>query len=260
MAHVALVIPVLNGAHFLRGLLHSLDAAWDTRITRIHVMDNASDDDTADVASDWFHRHQERLHFRYSLLRFKENRGFGPAVNVGLAEALADPQITHVCVFNVDQLVREWWLDWLLRALREYPALGMASSALIENWTPEEYQRALFPANDLENEVVIAHRCKGCPWLYRRETLESVGFFDEQFVFSQCEDSDHLVRLARAGWEFSMVRNSPCYHYVGSRGQAEAKRRAGFDFAVVNRARFIQKWGTWDMDTLMPSPVYPITG
>lgn len=264
MASVGLVVPVLNGVDFLQGLLGSLEQVWDLRIDYIHVIDNASADGSGDFAEQWLMTRANLLGFVPQVTRFSENRGFGPAVNVGLQAALERKGIDYVCVFNVDQLVRKWWLDWLLRALREYPRLGMAGPLIWEQGTPEEFLAMELPHNGSDaplqiehRERAAPHRAKGCPWLFRRACLEEVGFYDEIFQYSQMEDSDHMLRMTLAGWEYAKIANCPAYHFVGSRGQQEARQRlGGRNFAQENREKFEKKWGTIHLQELMPEPLY----
>ena len=50
-----------------------------------------------------------------------------------------------------------------------------------------------------------------CVALYRREMIDEIGFFDEEF-FAYCEDSDLGLRGRLAGWEALLARDAVVYH------------------------------------------------
>jgi GT2 family glycosyltransferase len=220
------------------------------------VSNEGEEDGTNEIARKWTSLTQCRVPVQ--LIENDTNLGFGPSCNQGIRRLYEDEKINTIGVFNVDQEVREDWLYWLLRALQYDERIGMATSSLIEGTSPEQFRVARFDDISPGSPMTILHRSKGCPWIFPRHVLEEIGLFDEQFAYSQSEDSDMCLRIARAGWDFVIVQNSRAFHYVGSEGQVAARVATGRDFASENMHKFVSKWGTWDMDEVMPKFYRPL--
>jgi GT2 family glycosyltransferase len=73
----------------------------------------------------------------------------------------------------------------------------------------------------------------GCAALYRRATLDEIGFFDERF-FAYCEDSDLGLRAVWASWHAWSAPRAVVYHKYSASGGTYST----FKLRLVERNRF----------------------
>src|SRR5215211_9561023 len=199
--HVTVVIPNWNGERFLKVCLSSLrEQSFEDFETAL--VDNASSDGSLRLV--------ERDFPEVRVISMRENRGFSAAVNAGIETSEA----TYVALLNNDTEVDPGWLEALVRAAERHPEAGLFASKLVDFYD----RRVLDGAGD-------ALRLSGLPYrlghgerdrgqfdapayvfsacaaaaLYRREMLDEIGLFDEDFV-SYCEDGDLSFRAQLAGY------------------------------------------------------------
>lgn len=163
------------------------------------------------------------------VLENSRNAGFGGALNQGLRASSAP----YLATLNDDAAAHPGWLEALVGAMERRPDAGMCASQVRlfgehrldsagmlvardgsskqrgQGRTPEDFpvcEEVLFPS--------------GSAALYRREMLEQVGGFDEQF-FLYCEDTDLGLRARWAGWTCLYVPEAVVeHHYSHSAGAA----------------------------------------
>jgi GT2 family glycosyltransferase len=195
----------------LRSCLRSL-AAGSSSDHRVHVVDNASNDGTAEMVASEFPDVQVTVASR--------NLGFAAASNIGLAAGRAP----YVLMLNPDTVVEPRALDKLLALMEERPDVGICGCRLDRpDGTFDHAARRSFPtvlgalghftgvgrssrapkrlaqyrAPDVEAGPVDA--VNGAFMLIRRAALDQVGGFDERY-WMYMEDLDLCYRFARAGW------------------------------------------------------------
>jgi len=136
------------------------------------------------------------------------NRGFGAAVN----QAFRRSKSAYCVTLNDDAIPDPGWLEALLRAMEGRPEAGMCASSirlaggaqldsagmLISSDGSSKQRGNLQPPERFAaaEEVLCP---SGCAGLYRREMLDQIGLFDEDF-FLYCEDTDLGLRGRWAGW------------------------------------------------------------
>lgn len=153
------------------------------------VVDNGSDDDTAQVIAD--------SGFRYRLLRLERNEGYSVACNMGVEAASHE----RVLLFNNDVLVTEDFLAPLLTwPLDRVFAVGSrivpAGSPLPP---PQRYAR---------RQIGVPSHC--C--LLLRSAFLSLGRFDLLFSPAMWEEMDLGVRAWQAGRVVLVDYRSRVYH------------------------------------------------
>jgi len=181
----------------------------------VHVIDNASPDDTPDRVAAAYPGVQ--LH------RLDRNTGFSRANNVILSAA----RTPYVLVLNPDTELRAGVLDHLLAGLREHPEVGMVGPRLIQpDGTFDHAAKRSFPtptaalahftgigrragtgkrlgqyrATQLdEHDAGPVDAINGAFMLVRREALAEVGGFDEGY-WLYMEDLDWCARFWERGW------------------------------------------------------------
>ena len=145
-----------------------------------------------------------------------ENRGFGPAANVGLRRWLERGRGEWAVVAAHDALPEPGCLRHLLDAVADRRRAGLASAVYGEPNVGVWLERAqMKPVVDryFGGILVAAERAEG--WeaaghphgtlmIASRHCLLDVGLFDERY-FAYCEEADLGERARRAGWEVGVV-------------------------------------------------------
>ncbi len=212
---VWVVILNWNGTLFLRDCLRSVVQQTYPEY-RVLVVDNGSTDGSPDIVRDEF------LDVR--LLALPENLHFARGSNAGVREALRDPECTYVATLNNDTRVDPEWLSELVA--QATPGVGMVASKLVFMDRPHVLNStglAIGPdgsgmdrgwnqrdAGQFDRAFDVFGASAGAG-LYRREVLDSVGLFDEDF-FAYYEDLDLAWRIRRRRWHARFAPQSLVHH------------------------------------------------
>jgi GT2 family glycosyltransferase len=207
------IVVNMNGRRFLERCLSSL-AAQTYSPVEIFLVDNGS----TDGSQAWVAEH-------FPLVRVianTTNRGFAAANNQGIALAEGD----FVALLNNDAWVEADWLERMVAAAERDPAIGMVAPLMVLANHPQV----------IDSAGVQVDRC-GISWdraggwavsqgpgadepifgpsggaaLYRRQLLEQVGGFDEDY-FIYLEDVDLAWRARWLGWQAAYVPAARVYH------------------------------------------------
>ena len=207
------MIPNWNGESLLQLCLTSLRGQYFTDFETL-LVDSGSTDGSLDFVAEYFPE--------VKTIALGENRGFAGAVNAGIRESGTE----FVALLNNDTEQDPGWLEALVRAADSHPEAGLFASKLVDFHD----RRMLDGAGD-------AMRLSGLPYrlghgerdggrfdapgyvfgacaaaaIYRRDMLDEVGFFDEDFV-SYCEDGDLSFRAQLAGYRCFYVPGAIVYH------------------------------------------------
>jgi GT2 family glycosyltransferase len=221
---VSVIVVSFESEARLDPCLASLEAAAPRRGLDVHVVDNASADDSVLVATRRLGA--GRVH------RLAENRGFPAGVNAGLARAAG----SYVAVLNPDTIVLPGCLDRLADELDRHARAGLVAPRVVGAGGRPEASVGHFPSGRRErNHALGLHRlargrgrtrpfpdrtarvdwASGCAWLLRAAAARDVGPMDEGF-FMYFDDVDYCRRLWAAGWA---VLASPSAHVVHATGQ-----------------------------------------
>ncbi len=231
MSNTSAIIPTYNRAVLLKEAIESV-LAQSLAPTEILVVDDGSDDNTADIVASF----GEQVTF----IQKPENKGKADSLNKAIEQATGD----YVWIVDDDDLVDPEALATLTSLLEQFPEAGFSygrhdrfsiaadgtrlhsDTGYWRNCTPEEFLTATL-------EDFFVHQPG---MLVRRSLYDEVGPFDTQLVRSQ--DYDMLIRLARA---------APCvstekvvFHqrqHEGDRGQGSAR------FSAAERD---EKWIAYD--------------
>jgi GT2 family glycosyltransferase len=162
-----------------------------------------------------------------------ENRGFGAANNLGVAEAGAE----FVALINSDAFVLSGALESMCGYLRANPEVGLVGPRLLNADGSFQESRFHFPSPArawVENLGLsrlfrpfwsLLNRggagavdwLSGACLLVRREVWEQTGGFDEDF-FLYSEETDWQVRIRQMGWGIHWVPEALAIHLGGSSG------------------------------------------
>jgi glycosyltransferase involved in cell wall biosynthesis len=205
MTGISVVIPVHNGAEWLRDAIDAIAEQARGRRFEILVVDDGSTDRSRAIAEDLGLRWPVRI-------LDGEARGAAAAMNAGIAAA----QFPLICQLDQDVVVLEGWLDRLIGAMAD-PEVAAAQG----HYVPAE--DATIPARisgcDLAQRYSALgkrgtdHVCTGNT-IYRASALHQIGGFDESFGYGY--DNDLSYRLRHAGFRLAFVGDARSVHHWSS--------------------------------------------
>lgn len=209
---VAVVTVSYNTRKLLLQCLGSVvEAAQDADIELV-VVDNASDDGSYEAVRDAYPQ--------AIAIRNPKNIGFGAACNQGIASTSA----AYILVLNSDARLTAQAFQSLLNCLKENERCGAAGCKLISasgvevsntrnfltplnqaletagiNFKSRRLRRSYVPSLDRTLVDCSVDWIDGACLMLKREALDEIGLFDEQF-FMYSEDEDLCFRLEAGGW------------------------------------------------------------
>ena len=255
---------------------HSTDAllelfasvrASETAVATIRVVNNAVDDDLADV----------RAVENVTVIEPGNNLGYGGAVN--FAAAQLDDSIGWILVANPDVVLQPDTLGALLAvasesatvgalgpkltdaagavypSAREFPALrtGIGHALLANRWPTNPWSRRYRGEGRAMTESFRETGwLSGALLLIRREAFEEIGGFDDAF-FMYFEDVDLGRRLADSGWSSLYVTSATAVHTGAhsTRRAAAAMNKAHHQSAYTYLARRYSAWWLWPLRVVL---------
>jgi N-acetylglucosaminyl-diphospho-decaprenol L-rhamnosyltransferase len=206
------VIVTYRSRPFIDRCLRSLASSSASMNLTVRVIDNASDDGTADFVRSQFP--EVWLHVA------SRNLGFSAATNVGIRAGSSD----YVLALNPDTMLTPAALNHLLALVEARPEIGICGCRLVrEDGSLDHAAKRSFPTpiSALGHFTGIGRRTgapatlaayrapeveagpvdavNGAFMLIRRRALDEVGLFDEGY-WMYMEDLDLCYRFAQAGW------------------------------------------------------------
>ena len=251
---ISLIIVNWNGKQYLPACLDSLLEQTRTDFETI-VVDNGSQDGSLELLRDsypWVR-----------LVALPDNSGFAGGNNAGFAVA----EGAYIVTLNNDTRVEPDWLAELCLPVEQQADVGMVASRICGWDEPERIDslgvaicpdgmsrgsRRRLRYSDLtigKNEEILLP--SACAALYRREMIERIGFFDDDF-FAYCEDTDLGLRGRIAGWRAVLARDALVYHrYSRSGGEFSP-----FKLYLVERNHFWVAMKSFPMSMLLAVPFW----
>ncbi|MBL4617583.1 MAG: glycosyltransferase family 2 protein [Robiginitomaculum sp.] len=212
---IDVIIVNYNAGEMLQRSVQCLLAQTFTNF-RVFIVDNASTDDSLSLLVTDDHR--------IELLKLTENTGFARGNNIGATMGTAP----WIACLNPDAFAEPNWLEKLLKGVTSDPDYVMAGSTQIcatqghlldgagDLYSPSGFAwRGLYrhPLSSLPPTGEVFGPCAAAA-LYRRDTFEAIGGFDESF-FCYHEDVDLAFRLRLLGGKAIQVKEA-IVHHVGS--------------------------------------------
>ncbi len=213
---ITVIIPNLNGKRFLGICLDSINRQTFHDFSII-IVDNGSVDGSVEFIRDHYTDVQ--------VIEFKENRGFGAAVNEGIKRAKSE----YVCLLNNDVELHPNFLKEMITVLERKKDVDYCAAKMFNYYDRNLLDGAgegVFRAGvgyrlgALEYDIgIFDHQrrvfgaCAGAA-VYRRSFFEKVGYFDEDF-FSYLEDVDINFRANLYGLRCVYIPNAKVFH-IGS--------------------------------------------
>jgi GT2 family glycosyltransferase len=233
MTDMTVVIPNWNGKELLSSVcLPSLAKQTYTDFS-VTVVDNGSTDGSIELV--------RTEHPDVTVIEVGHNSGFAAAVNRGIAAASSP----FIVLLNNDVELAPRWMEEMVRAAEAHPAAGSLACRMMDF----DDRELIFAAGDAvtvggpifqrgHRERDVGHfdhlepvlcPCAGAA-LYRRDALEAVGPFDEDF-FAYYEDVDWGLRAQLLGFQSWYVPTAAAYHVGG----ATSSKVSGMRSALLMR-------------------------
>ena len=189
-----------------------------------------------------------------------ENLGFTGGNNVGIRYALAKDDFSYIWILNNDTVIEKDTLEEMVKVIEKSSSIGGVGSLLLFYHDPEIIQclcgttpfspkkamrlKHLFGNYKLwelydklsDNFELNGGLLQGASMLFRKETIERCGLFDES-LFMMFDESELCIRITISGWLLYCASKSKVYHKEGgSRGNI--KRRKKLLWFTRNRYSF----------------------
>ncbi|MBS3145159.1 glycosyltransferase family 2 protein [Candidatus Woesearchaeota archaeon] len=206
---LSIIIVSYNSAPFLEAGLHSLYDSLKNSTFELFVVDNNSQDTSADLVKTFFPK--------VRLILNKINIGFGAACNQVLRQAKGE----YLLLMNPDVRVHPTTLSEMVSYLQNHrnigilaPQLRFANGSLQYSCRryprfPSHFAKILFSRSPLTSDYLMLDKdhtlIQDIDWslgaflLVRKQVIDQIGGFDERF-FLYFEDIDLCRRAKQAGW------------------------------------------------------------
>jgi GT2 family glycosyltransferase len=212
LKHVAIVIVNWNGKKYLKDCLDSI-SKQNYKDYKVLFVDNNSSDDSWEITNKYK---------TIELIRNKDNYGFAGGNNVGIKKALLDGY-KYVVLVNYDTVVEKDWLGALVATMENHLEAGACQSKILLydsgliNTTGNvlhylgfsycgNYKKPTCPETTTAISLV-----SGASVIFRSETLQNVGLFDEDFYLYH-EDVDLSWRIKEYGYSLLFEPKSIIHH------------------------------------------------
>ncbi|GEM_PF-1118207 len=201
MPTVSVIIPVFNGARYIRGAVESV-LSQTFKDIEIIVVDDGSTDDTKVVLESWVKEGK----IQYV---FQQNKGLAGARNTGIRHAKG----TYLKFLDCDDLLYPEQLERQVQHLKDKPSsvisatsydLGFESGAKISI--------NLYLKDDQLAQFIEGNQCPVHTVLVRRSILDEIGGFDESLLTH--EDSDLWLRSVMLGYVFEKSDYVGCLYRI----------------------------------------------
>jgi len=209
---VSIVIVSFNSKNDLKECLPSLFGQSYSEFEVI-VVDNNSTDGAADFVEESFPL--------IRVIKNKENYGFAKGCNIGIGESRGE----YVVLLNPDTVVEKEWLRELVRVMEIDERIGACQSRVLlysrpgiintegndVNYLGFTWCRRYGDPNTEDGELQQTLGLSACSAVLRRDVLQKVGLFDEDF-FMYLDDTDLGLRIYLQGYKVVCNPRSIVYH------------------------------------------------
>lgn len=216
MPKVSIIILNWNGEKYLRRCLESvINSSYPSK--EILVVDNASSDDSITIIREFP---------EIRLIQNPTNLGFAQGNNLGYQHSTGD----YIYFLNNDTYVEPDFLEPLVKAFESDQDLGGVQSKIylpnednrLDNvggyltWTGFLYHYGFrkLDGSKYQRELEI-FSAKGAGMCFKREVIEKVGLFDEDF-WAYFEETDFCWRVWLAGYKIKFMPESKIYHLLAA--------------------------------------------
>ena len=240
---ITIIIVTYNSEKFIRKCIESIYLKTKSTDFEIIVVDNNSKDKTVEII------YKEFKNVR--LIRNKKNIGFAAANNIAMERSSGD----FIMLLNPDTILDNNAIGILMDSMIKNENIGCVGAKLLYFDGSLQFScrrfpnfinvffgrrsifRYLFPKNPISREFMLENMnynyshdvdwVMGAAMMIRREMINTVGNFDEQY-FLFVEDTDLCYRIKQSGKRIVYVPEAVIKHFHG------ASIRKGFSRAHLH--------------------------
>ncbi|HUQ85182.1 MAG TPA: glycosyltransferase family 2 protein [Candidatus Limnocylindrales bacterium] len=214
---ISIIIINWNGEKWLRGCFRSLKKQSYPNF-EIILVDNASSDNSVEFIKKYYPKTK--------IINNKENIGFAGGNNIGYKHTKGQ----YILLLNNDTTVEKDFLKNFVKAFDEIPNLGSVQSKIVlmnvankldvvgSYWTGSSflyyYGYGKNASATKYNKSMPFFSNKGASMLIKREVIEKVGLFDDDF-WCYYEETDFCHRVWLAGYECWYYPKAVAHHAMG---------------------------------------------
>lgn len=228
---------VLNGLEYTKQFIHSIQTKYEYELL---IVDNNSTDGTAD----WCKENNINVY------RFTPQVSLSKSWNYIIKEALKT-DCKYIFIPNNDVIFHKTTIDNLVKAMEETDFAMVTGSNEAPNYSLEDFYNIEKPFNISEYNKEIKNWREEGPdfscYMIRRDLVEKVGWFDENFFPAYYEDNCYHYRIMLAGLHAKRIFSAPYYHF-GSRTSA-INTHLGLN-SEAGKQEFLKKWGAMPSDCM----------
>lgn len=135
----------------------------------------------------------------------KKPKGFSGAMNEGLKLATGD----YYCFLNNDTVVIRGWMEEMLKAFED-KKVGLVSPTFPATMSFQSVDNNGGQQFDyVSDPMLLIAVC----FLIKKEVIDNIGSWDENFGLGGGEDNDMCIRVLNGGYKMVLARRSFIYHY-----------------------------------------------
>ena len=228
---LAIIIPVINCFSYTIDLLGSIETKYPYKII---LIDNGSTDET----QDYFGEKDGIKDLIY--FRFPENKGVAGSWNFGVYYATQKLRSEYFLILNNDIILHSQAIDILLEEIEEKQTLLVTGTDISGRISSSKEIEGLLPPVELVKTEAPEFSC----FLIKKETIDKVGYFDEQFYPAYFEDNDYHYRIKIAGFKAYKINQALYFHYGSRTIKEEENIRTKANLGYLpNKDYYSRKWG-----------------
>jgi len=245
MPDVSISITNHNTKDYLEDCIRSIEESGIRRSYEIIVVDDASNDGSADMISG--------KHPKIKVIKNKINLGYVKSNNVGIRASRSK----YVLSLNSDTKILGGAIDKLIDFMDKNPNAGAVGPKLLNSDGSVQLQARrgfptpinslfyfsglsrLFPKSGLMGGYLLTYLDNtttaeidslcGAAMVVRREVIDKVGLMDESY-FMYGDDIDWCYRIKQGGWKVYYLPEAEIIHFGGRGGSRRQSYRNIFEF------------------------------
>ncbi|TFE67156.1 hypothetical protein A7Q09_01480 [Methylacidiphilum sp. Yel] len=247
---LGIIVPTWNSEKDLKPLLESFQQlTCKHQIEKIVFVDSGSKDRTVDLLCEIQKIPQNILPIK--VLQLDRDKGYAHALNQGIY-TFNNYFPNYLLFSNPDVIYPRFFLDKILEEVKGYETLnigiiGPRVLAPIGNgkWQEENLRpRNLWGIPQYrpkDQKVYFVHSTHGASLLVKKEVLEKIGFFDEDY-FLYWDEHDFCTRARKAGFSIVIVNTISILHHPSEiRSESQNKSKIFLYYQYRNQFLFAKK-------------------